>query len=97
MVDPKTAEVRDLLKHLATYLATPPTLADGEAHPLTLTADGKLRVDDPTTQAAIDDVEAKLDSATYGLAALKALVDAIPTTPELEADASTRYTVLAAY
>jgi hypothetical protein len=81
----------------AKYEATPPTLIDGEKHGLTLTADGKLRVDDPTTQSKVDDVEAKLDDATYGLAALKALVAAIPTTPELEADALARYNALVAY
>lgn len=118
MTDPKTAAVRDLLNHLAQYLATPPTLTDEEYHHLTLTSDGKLRVDDPITHSKIDDVEAKLDHTTYGLAALETLVDevetylkhatyglsalqillaAIPTTPELEADALARYTALAGH
>jgi len=37
-----------------------------------------------------------LVNGTYGLAALKALIDAIPLTPELEADAAKRYGVLTA-
>jgi hypothetical protein len=61
----------------AKYEATPPTLADGEAHNLTLTADGKLRVDDPTTQAKIDAVEAKLDKLD-DLDAIKTQTDKWP-------------------
>lgn len=74
MSEPKTALIRDLLKHLAKYEATPPTLEDGEAYHLTLTQDGKLRTYDPTVESKVDEVEAKLDHEDHGLAALKALM-----------------------
>lgn len=38
------------------YLLAAPDLDDGEQHRLLLTQDGKLKVDDPTTQAAIADL-----------------------------------------
>ena len=79
------------------YLAVLPTLVDEEQHRLILTVDGKLLVDDPTTQALVQDIEDKLDHAVHGLAALQALIAAIPTTPELEADALARYNALVAY
>lgn len=122
------------------HLDDDPDLEDKEKHGLTLTTDGKLRVDDPTTQAAIgaindllthadyglealaDDIEGNyevltdpghglnailgvitdsvigdyLADAGFGLAALEAFLGAIPTTPELEAAALTRYTAIIA-
>ena len=74
MSDPKTALVRDLLKHLAKYEETPPTLEDGEAHNLTLTQDAKLRTYDPDTHGDVKDIEDKLDHAEHGLAALRDLL-----------------------
>jgi len=59
------------------YLAVDPALVDEEKHGLTLTSDGKLRVDDPTTQARIDEALAILESAAHGNAALKLLIDAV--------------------
>jgi len=44
LTDPRTAGIRDLLKHLAIYEATDPTLEDGEAHNLILTSNGRLLV-----------------------------------------------------
>ena len=45
----------------------------------------------------VDEVESLLKNATYGLSALQTLINAIPTTPELEADAQTRYNDLKGY
>lgn len=45
------------------YMETPPTLDDLDYHHMTLTSDAKLRVDDPTTQAKVDDVLALLTIA----------------------------------
>ena len=60
------------------HLTVPPTLVNNEQHRLTLTDDAKLRVDDPTTQAAVQDIEDKLDHAVHGLAALQALISGLP-------------------
>lgn len=57
------AEGRGVTLPEAQYLAVDPDLADEEYHHLTLTSDGKLRVDDPTTQTKVDDVLALLTLA----------------------------------
>jgi len=73
------------------YLAVPGVLVDEDYHHLTLTADKKLRVDDPTTQAAVQAVEDKIDivqadlddpdqyKANVAALALEATVDAVNT------------------
>jgi len=82
------------------YLETPPTLDDEDYHHLTLTSDAKLRVDDPTTQAAIADVEAKIDIAQADLdnpdqyKADVTNLDVAVSTRQSEADALTRYNAL---
>lgn len=44
----------------------------------------------------VKDILAKIEDGTIGLEALKELIEAIPTTPELEADAATRQAALLA-
>jgi len=61
------------------YLAVPPALANNEQHRLTMTDDAKLRVDDPTTQALVQDIIDDITDATHGLAALETLVDDLET------------------
>lgn len=70
----------------AKYEATPPALVDGDVHGLTLTSDGKLRVDDPTTQAAIAAAYAALAATLTAIKGvgwttetLKAIKDAVDT------------------
>lgn len=67
---------RVIVLPMAQYLATPGTLTDGDYHHLTLTVDKKLRTDDPTTQAKVDEVLAILESVTFGNEAIKDAVDA---------------------
>ncbi len=60
----------------AQYLLDPGTLDDGEYHHLTLTVDKKLRTDDPTTQAKIDEALVILESAVFGNEALRDAITA---------------------
>ncbi|GAI74625.1 unnamed protein product [marine sediment metagenome] len=55
------AEGRGVTLPEGQYTVVPPALAGDDYHNLTLTADGKLRVDDPTTQAAIGALDDKID------------------------------------